>query len=184
MRDPRALALALVPAAIVVVTSVFVQTFAGRYELLGAAYAPLLNAGVLLRAFGMFASVILVWGLLRSRGASRPVLALAILSGPVSYGITAALDALSYFPVGQAAYYGINPIAMATVAGQCAAAAVAEMAWRWWSRHRGREVGSPVTWRIAAAFGAGLLTVFFTVLYQGGVPFFYVYQRGYMFLFT
>ncbi len=176
--------LALVPAAIVLVSSVFVKAFAGRYEVLGAAYAPLLNAGVLLRAFGMFASVVLVWGLLRSRGASRGVLALAILSGPIAYGITAAIDALAYFPAGQAAYYGINPIAIATVAGQCAAAAGSEIVWRWWSRRRGRDAGSPVTWGIVAAIGAGLMTVFFTVLYQGGVPFFYVYQRGYMLLFT
>lgn len=178
------LLLALVPAAIVVAASAFVKFFAGQYEVLGAAYAPLLNAGVLLRAFGMFTSVVLVWGALRSRDASRGVLALAILSGPVAYGITAAIDALAFFPAGQAAYYGINPIAIAAVAGQCAAAAVAEVLWRWWSRRRGRESGSPVTWRIAAVFGAGLLTVFFTVLYQGGVPFFYVYQRGYMLLFT
>ena len=41
-----------------------------------------------------------------------------------------------------------------------------------------------MTWGIVAAIGAGLMTVFFTVLYQGGVPFFYVYQRGYMLLFT
>ena len=176
--------LALVPAAIVVGTSVFVQVFAGRYEVLGSAYAPVLNAGVLLRAFAMFASVVLVWGALRSRSASRGLLALAILSGPVAYGVTAAIDALAYFPAGQAAYYGINPIAIAAVAGQCAAAAVAEVLWRWWSRRRGRDAGSPVTWRIAAAFGAGLATVFFTVLFQGGVPFFYVYQRGYLLLFT
>ena len=176
--------LALVPAAIVLAASIFVKVFAGRYELLGSAYAPLLNSGVLLRAFGMFASVVLVWGALRSRGASRGVLALAILSGPITYGVTAAIEALAFFPAGEAAYYGINPIALAAVAGQCVAAAVAEVAWRWWSRRRGKEAGAPVTWRIAAAFGAGLLTVFFTVLYQGGVPFFYVYQRGYMLLFT
>jgi hypothetical protein len=168
----------------VVVATIFVKVFAGRYEVLGGAYAPLLNAGVLLRAFGMFASVVIVWGALRSRGASRGVLALAILSGPIAYGVTAAIAALAYFPAGQAAYYGLNPIAIATVAGQCAAAAVAEVGWRWWSRRRGRDAGTPVTWAIAAAFGAGLLTVFFTVLYQGGVPFFYVYQRGYLLLFT
>ena len=65
------LLLALVPAAIVVAASAFVKAFAGQYEVLGAAYAPLLNAGVLLRAFGMFTSVVLVWGALRSRSAPR-----------------------------------------------------------------------------------------------------------------
>ena len=41
--------------------------------------------------------------------------------------------------------------------------------------------GRPVTWGVAATLSSrGLAAVFFTVLYQGGVPFFYVYQRGYL----
>ncbi len=176
--------LALVPGAVVLVTSLFVRTFAGRYELLGAAYGPLLNAGVLMRAFGMFAAVILVWGTLRSRGAGRGVLAMAVLSGPITYGVVAAIGALDFFPPGQAAYYGVNPIFVASVAGQCAAAGFAEVLWRWWSRRRGRQVGRLVTWGVAAAVLGGLSVVFFTVLFQGGVPFFYVYQRGYLLLFT
>ena len=176
--------LALVPAGLVLLSSWFVGTFAGRYETLGAAYGPLLNSGVLLRAFGMFASVVLVWGALRSRGASHGLLAAAILSGPIAYGIVAAIGALDYFPPGQAAYYGINPLFIASIAGQCAAAGIAEVVWRWWSRRRGRDVGRPVTWGVAAVVVAGLAAVFFTVLYQGGVPFFYVYQRGYLLLFT
>jgi hypothetical protein len=177
--------LALVPAAIVVVATIFVKVFAGRYEVLGAAYAPLLNGGVLLRAFGMFASVVVrVGGVALARRLPRRARSGDPVRPRWPTAVTAAIDALAYFPAGQAAYYGLNPIAIATVAGQCAAAAVAEVAWRWWSRRRGRDAGTPLTWRIAAVFGAGLLTVFFTVLYQGGVPFFYVYQRGYMLLFT
>ncbi len=176
--------LALVPGALVLLTSVFVRTFAGRYEVLGAAYGPLLNAGVLLRTFGMFASVVLVWGALRSRRAGRGLLATAILSGPITYGIVAAIGALDYFPPGQAAYYGVNPIFIASVAGQCAAAGFAEVLWRWWSRRRGRDVGRPLSLGIAAVVAGGLSVVFFTVVFQGGVPFFYVYQRGYLLLFT
>ena len=140
---PRAgmVGLAMVPAAIVVVASAFVGTFAGYPERLGGAYQPLMNAGVLLRGFGMFLSVVVVWGALRARGASRPLLALAILSGPVAYGIVAAIGMLDYFPPGQAAYYGINPIFIATIGGQCAMAAVAEMVWRWRSRRRGQDNG-------------------------------------------
>ena len=123
--------LAVLPAAIVVTASVFVGAFAGHPDRLGAAYQPLMNAGVLLRGFGMFLSVVIVWGALRSRGASRPLLATAILSGPIAYGIVAAIGMLAYFPPGQAAYYGINPIFIATIGGQCAMAAVAEMIWRW-----------------------------------------------------
>jgi hypothetical protein len=169
---------------LVLLTSVFVRTFAGRYEVLGAAYGPLLNAGVLLRTFGMFASVLLVWGALRSRGAGRVLLATAILSGPITYGVVAAIGALDYFPPGQAAYYGVNPIFIASVAGQCAAAGFAEVLWRWWSRRRGRDVGRPLSLGIAAVVAGGLSVVFFTVVFQGGVPFFYVYQRGYLLLFT
>lgn len=172
--------LALVPAAIVASASWFVQTFAGRYEVLGAAYGPLLNAGVLLRAFGMFASVVVVWGVLRSRGAGRGVLALAVLSGPIAYGVIAAVGALIAFPPGQAAYYGVNPIFIASIGGQCAAAGFAEMLWRW----RAPQAGRPLTVGLAGVVVGGLALVFFTVIFQGGVPFFYVYQRGYLLLFT
>lgn len=176
--------LALVPAAIVVTAAAFVGSFAGHPERLGAAYQPLMNAGVLLRGFGMFLSVVIVWGALRSRGSSRPVLALAILSGPVAYGVVAAIGMLDYFPPGQAAYYGINPIFLAAIGGQCAVAAVAEMIWRWRSRRRGQYRGRPVTWWLVLVFALGVGVVFGTVLYDGGVPFFYVYQRGYLLLFT
>ena len=176
--------LGLIPAAIVIAASAFVGSFAGHPDRLGGAYQPLMNAGVLLRGFGMFLSVVIVWGALRSRGASRPLLALAILSGPIAYGIVAAIGMLAYFPPGQAAYYGINPIFIATIGGQCAAAAVAEAVWRWRSRRRGQDRGRPVTWRLAMVFVVGLAVVFGTVVYDGGVPFFYVYQRGYLLLFT
>lgn len=176
--------LAVLPAAIVVTASAFVGAFAGHPDRLGAAYQPLMNAGVLLRGFGMFLSVVIVWGALRSRGASRPLLATAILSGPVAYGIVAAIGMLAYFPPGQAAYYGINPIFIATIGGQCAMAAVAEMIWRWRSRRRGLDQGRPITWRLLLVTVLGIGVVFGTVLYDGGVPFFYVYQRGYLLLFT
>lgn len=188
MSEPRGRAgsvvLALVPALVVVATSWFVYTFAGDYETLGRLYRPLMNAAVLLRMFGMFGSVLLVWGALRTRGAGRGLLALAILSGPVAYGIVAAIVETSYFPLGQALYYGINPMFVAAIAGQCAAAGVGEALWRWLSRRRGRQVKWPVTGGVLAAIIGGLAVVFFTVLFQGGVPFFYVYQRGYLLLFT
>ncbi len=41
-----------------------------------------------------------------------------------------------------------------------------------------------MTWGIVGAVSAGLLVAFFTVGFQGGVPFFYVYQQGYLWLFT
>lgn len=176
--------LALVPAAIVALSSLFVKTFAGDYEALGAAYGPLLNAGVLLRTFGMFASVLLVWGLLRSRGAGRAALGLAILSGPITYGIIAAAGALIAFPPGQAAYYGVNPIFLASIGGQCAAAGLAEGLWRWRARRRGVQTAAPVSPGLVGVVVGGLALVFFTVIFQGGVPFFYVYQRGYLLLFT
>ncbi len=177
-------AVALVPAILVVLASVFVGSFAGHPDRLGGAYALLMNLGVLLRGFGMFVAVLVVWGPLRSRRASRPILALALLSGPLAYGVVAAIGASGYFPLGQAAYYGVNPMTIAAIAAQCAVAALGESLWRAWSLRQGRSEGRPVTWRLAAVFVGGLATVFFTVLYDGGVPFFYIYQSGYMLLFV
>ena len=138
-----------------------------------------MNIGVLARFFGMFVAVIVVWGSLRSRSAPRWLLGLAIASGPVAYSVSAFLGAAQFFPAGQAAYYAVNPMFVAAVAGQCAMAGVGEAVWRWWSRRRGRSAPA-LTWQIGAVVVVGLLVVFVTVLWQGGVPYFFWYQRGYL----
>lgn len=178
--------LALVPAAIVVTATAVAGSLAGNPYALGEprAYQVVMNVAVLARFFGMFVSVVAVWGLLRSRDSSRGLLAVAILGGPVAYGFTAALAATQFFPLGESLYYGVNPMFVAAVASQCAMAAFAEMGWRGWRRHRGRYEGQIVTWRLVVVGVGGLAVVFATVLWQGGVPYFFWYQRGYLLLFT
>lgn len=183
---PGSILLALVPAAIVVTTTALAGSLAGNPYALGEprTYQVVMNVAVLVRFFGMFVSVVAVWGLLRSRDSPRGLLAVAILSGPIAYAFTAALAATQFFALGPAIYYGLNPMFVAAVAGQCAVAAMAEMAWRWWRRRSDRYEGRVITGRLVAAVVAGLVVVFATVLWQGGVPYFFWYQRGYLFLFT
>lgn len=177
--------LALVPALIVAGTSFLVGGFAGRWESFGSVggYQAVMNLGVLARFFGMFVAVIAVWGVLRSRSAPQWLLGLAIVSGPIAYSVSAFWGAAQFFPIGEAAYYAVNPMAVAAVAGQCAMAGVGEGVWRWRSHRRGNSAPA-LSWRIAAVVVVGLLVVFVTVLWQGGVPYFYWYQRGYLLLFT
>ena len=185
-RTATALLLALVPALIVLSTSLLIGGLAGKPDALGAVrtYQVVMDAAVLLRFFGMFVSVITVWGLLRSRSSPRWLLAVAVLSGPIAYALTAAFEVARFFPPGPAAYYGLNPMFVAAVGGQLALAAVSEMLWRWRQRSRGDRNRSVVTWRLVAVVVLGLAVVFFTVLWRGGVPFFFWYQRGYLLLFT
>ena len=178
---------ALVPAAIVLMCHLVLAWFAGRVDLFGTpeVYKVVMNLAVLGRFFGLFAAVILVWGALRSQDASRWVLGLAIMSGPVMYSITGFTDLLPIFPLGQAAYYGLNPLFVAGVGSQAAMAAVAESLWRWWTRRRGAAaVGPVVTGRIVAVALIGWAVLFFAVLFRGGVAYFFIYQQGYLWLFT
>lgn len=177
--------LALVPAFIVLGTSALVGGLAGKPDAFGVVrvYQVVMDVAVVMRFFGMFVSVIVVWGLLRSRHAPRGLLGVAVLGGPVAYAFTAFLGASQFFPLGPAAYYGVNPMFVAAVGSQCALAAVAEALWRWRQRSRGVEQ-QVLTLRLAAVVVGGLAVLFFTVLWQGGVPFFFWYQRGYLLLFT
>ncbi len=177
---------ALVPAAIVLMCHLVLAGFAGRVDLFGtpAVYKMIMNLAVLGRFFGLFAAVILVWGALRSQQAPRWVLALAVMSGPVMYSITAITDLLPIFPWGQAAYYGLNPLFVAGLGSQSAMAAVAESLWRWSMRSRAETPLPIITWRLLAVALIGWAVLFFAVLFRGGVAYFFIYQQGYLFLFT
>lgn len=185
-RLTSSLLLAVVPAVIVLVTTALSAGLAGHPYALGEprTYQIVMNVAVLARFFGMFVAVALVWGSLRSRQSPNWLLSVAVLSGPIAYAFTAALSAQQFFPLGQSLYYGINPMFVASVGSQCAIAALAEMGWRAWRRARQRTTDPAVTWRLVVVAVGGLLVLFLTVLWQGGVPYFFWYQQGYLFLFT
>lgn len=180
----RSVALALVPGVVVFVCWLVLRG-AGDVESFGSVdtYRVVMNVAALGRFFGLFAAVLLVWGLLRARAAPRWVMALALLSGPAVYAVTAVAGVIGYFPIGEALYYGVNPLTIAGIGSQIGWAVLAEMAWRWRGRRRGNWKGAVATPALVAAGVLGFSLLFFTVIYRGGVAFFFVYQQGYEALF-
>ena len=185
-RRLRGVALALVPALIVLVCHLVLARGDGQVDSFGSVgrYRTVMNAAALGRFFGLFAAVVLVWGLLRTWQAPRWVLALAVLSGPLMYAVTAVLDVVGYFPTGQALYYGLNPLTIAGIGAQSGTAALCEAAWRWWQRRRGHRDGPVLTFGLVAVVVVGYAVLYFAVLFRGGVAYFFIYQQGYLFLFT
>lgn len=182
MSRARLVVLALVPGIIVAIASVVLR-WAGDVTPFGSVglYRLVMNAAAIGRFFGLFVAVVLVWGLLRSRAAPRWVLALAVLSGPAVYAITAVAGVIGYFPTPEAFYYALNPLTVAGIGAQCGFAALAELVWRWRSPQWQARVPTGGVWLVAVA---GFAVLFFTVLYRGGVVYFFIYQRGYEVLFT
>lgn len=185
-RRLRGVALALVPALIVLVCHLVLARGVGQVDSFGSVglYRTVMNAAALGRFFGLFAAVVLVWGLLRTWQAPRWVLALAVLSGPLMYAVTAVLDVVGYFPTGQALYYGLNPLTIAGIGAQSGTAALCEAGWRWWQRRHGRRGGPVLTFGLVAVVIGGYAVLYFAVLFRGGVAYFFIYQQGYLFLFT
>lgn len=178
--------LAVVPALIVAVANLAVAAFAGKPEMFPSvdAYRLVLNAAVLLRIFGMFLAVVLVWWELRIRHAGRGPLVVAVVSGPVTYAVTEAFRMLSFFPGPEAAYYMVNPLTVAALGSQIATAGLVETLWRVAGKGRGRWQGPVVTWRLLLVIGGGLAVLYFAVLHAGGTTGFYIFNAGYRWLFT
>lgn len=178
--------LALVPGVIVVVANLAVAVFAGKPEALPSVdvYRAVLNAAVLLRFFGMFLAVVLVWWELRSRGAGRALLAVAVLSGPITYAIIEAFRMLSFFTAPEAVYYLVNPLTIAAMGSQVATAGLVEALWRVAGRRHGRWPGRVLTWGLLTAVGGGLGVLYVAVLHAGGTTGFYIFNAGYRWLFT
>lgn len=180
--------LALAPALTFVIFDSALQAFAGHVELFGsvAAYRVALNLIALLRFAAMFAGALFVWGALRGRRAPRWVLALAVLSAPLAYAVSWFFRSQAFFPAEQAAYYAVNPLFVGAVPAQIGSACVAELAWRWWHRrhsglpHGAVRMSTPLVVALAVLGYAGM---FFILLWDGGIHYFYWYQQLYKALF-
>lgn len=185
-RTGASVLLASVPGLIVLVCHLVLARGVGDVDSFGSVelYRTVMNAAALGRFFGLFVAVALVWGWLRSWRASRAILAIAILSGPVVYAVTAVLDVIGYFPVGQAMYYAVNPLTIAGIGAQTGTAALCEAGWRWWRRRRGEQTAPVVTVGLVATALIGYAVLYFAVIFRGGVAYFFIYQQGYVLLFT
>ncbi len=169
----KRLAAALIPALSLLVGDVVITRFLGRVDLLGeSVYGVVMPGAALARYAGMFALAGLSWWLMRRLGAGRWWRVAALVSGPTAYAITAVWHMARWFPTGQAFYYAINPLTLAALGSSVAMVSVAEMFWR-------RRVVLPLVGAAVAGWGV----LFGTVLWHGGVHWFYIYQQGFEALF-
>lgn len=147
-----------------------------------ATYRGMMDAAVLLRLGPVFFSGLLVWPAMRLRGASVPWAIIGTLSSAVAFGVIGAIGALMFFPVAQALYYIANPMVVAAVGAQVGWIAVGEVIVRW----RRGELSALTTrmWiGLVALAGAGFLLLYAGVIWDGGRHVFYVWIRGFMWIF-
>jgi len=176
------------PALISVGTLVFLTLVIswgwGQPERFGSEtlYRAVMDAAVLLRLGPIFMSGIIVWPAMRLRGASIRWAAIGTIASAIAFGVIGAIQALTFFPPLQAAYYVFNPMVIGAVGSQIGWMAVGEVFVRW--RRGGRAALTPRLFAIAGPLAiAGFSLFYIGVIWDGGRHWFYVWIRGFMALF-
>ena len=117
------------------------------------------------------------------RGASLPERIAGSLIVPLIQMIWAMFRATDYFPMGQAVYYGFNSLSVGSLFLQLAWIGMAEIFCRWIYRRRTGAGINVLRWPYLLSVVVGLLAIYLTLFWDGGVHWFYLYQEGYKLLF-
>ena len=143
-------------------------------------YRLTMNLAVLLRMGPLFFSGLLVWPVMRARGAPWWGAALGILATPLAFAAVSGIRAAAFFPPLEAAYYATNPVVVGAIGAQVATAGIGALVWHW------RRPGSLPRWSWGAvsAIVLGVLTTFVAVQWDGGQHLFYPWILVYRALFT
>ena len=175
---------ALISVGTLVLLSVLIWWGAGHPERFGTpgVYRWVMDAAVLLRLGPVFLSGCLVWPAMRLRGASLGEAVAGTLASAVAFGVIGALGALTFFPPLQAAYYAFNPMVVGAIGSQIGWMAVGEVFVRW--RRGGLQAVTPRVLAVALPVAAAGFALFYVgVIWDGGRHWFYVWIRGFMWLF-
>lgn len=175
---------ALISVGTIIVLTLLIAWGWGQPERFGSEtlYRGVMDAAVLLRLGPVFMSGIIVWPAMRLRGASIGWAALGTVSSAVAFGVIGALQALTFFPPLQAAYYVLNPMVVGAIGSQIGWMAVGEVFVRW--RRGGLAALTPRLLLIVAPVAVVGFTLFYIgVIWDGGRHWFYVWIRGFMALF-
>lgn len=175
---------ALISVGTIVALTLLITWGWGQPERFGSEtlYRGVMDAAVLLRLGPVFMSGIIVWPAMRLRGASIGWAALGTVSSAVAFGVIGALQALTFFPPLQAAYYVLNPMVVGAIGSQIGWMAVGEVFVRW--RRGGLAALTPRLLLIVAPIAVVGFTLFYIgVIWDGGRHWFYVWIRGFMALF-
>ena len=188
-RPARAIVHLAAPAGISVATlvalTIVIEWGWGHPERFGSvdAYRAVMDAAVLARIGPAFLSAIIVYPVMRLRGASMGWAALGAVSSALAFGLFGALLALRFFPPGQALYYALNPMVVAAIGSQVAWSAVAEIFVRWRVAGRAGLRDRRLWVAVSVVALAGFALLYVGVIWDGGRHWFYVWIRGFMMLF-
>jgi hypothetical protein len=176
---------ALISIATLIVLTAVISWGWGQPDRFGSveAYRGVMDIAVLARLGPAFMSGVVVYPAMRLRGASIGWAGAGAVASALAFGVIGALQALTFFPPAQAAYYVINPMVVGAIGSQVAWCAVTEPFVRW--RRGGRAALTSVRlWAVVAVVAvAGFSLLYIGVIWDGGRHWFYVWIRGFMFLF-
>lgn len=175
---------AIISVATLVVLTLVIAWGWGQPNRFGSesAYRAVMDAAVLLRLGPIFMSGILVWPTMRLRGAPIRWAAVGTIASAIAFGVIGAIQALTFFPPLQAAYYVFNPMVIGAIGSQIGWMAVGEVFVRW--RQGGRAALTPRLFAILGPLAiAGFSMFYIGVIWDGGRHWFYVWIRGFMALF-
>ena len=136
----------------------------------GPAYPLTLDALVLLRMGPVFFSGLLVWPLMRARGATRAQAVLGLLATPVAFAIVSGWRAAAFFPPLEAAYYATNPLVVGAIGAQVSSAGLGALLF---AVRRTRSLRAGWTWGPIIAIVAGTAVTVVAVIWDGGQHLFY-----------
>lgn len=146
-------------------------------------YKPVLNLLSAVRFLLLLVGSLVLYPILYFRGASWSERVWGCLTLPLVYLFTAVFRATAYFPIGQAIYYGFNPLTFGSASIQVGLMGLMEMVCRTIARRRTQLKGPIVQTHLIASILIGSAALYVTLLWDGGVHWFYVYQQGYRLLF-
>lgn len=146
-------------------------------------YRPLQNLFAGTRFLLLLAGTLLIYPILYFRGATWPERVSGCFLLPLVYAITAMIRATSFFPLGHAIYYGFNPLMFGSTAIQIGLIGLMEIICRAIYRLRSGQSVRVVQWYLLASIIVGSAALYITLLWDGGVHWFYVYQQGFRLLF-
>ena len=146
-------------------------------------YRPAMTVLARGRILSLLLGGIIIYPVLFFQGATFVERLLGVFALPLAYVVTSVIHATAYFPIGEALYYGLNPVAVSSLLLQTATSSIADVCCRWWVWRRGDAQRPIVRWLHLVAMLAGILGGYATLLWNGGERWFYLYQAGYQFLF-
>lgn len=154
----------------------------GSFLVGSGVYKPLLSLLSAVRFLLLLAGSLLIYPILYFRGATWQERVWGCLLLPLVYLLTAVWRATAYFPFGEAVYYGFNPLTVGSASIQIGLMGLMEMVCRAVTRGRG-EPQPVVQPYLLASVLVGAAALYVTLLWDGGVHWFYIYQEGYRLLF-